>query len=160
MTRLKVANAQDQWNKFLINCIRAGFNYNLQSISNQIDSIENSETHTTKLVQLDVCLIFPICLLPGIYSDLHAADLIIPRKVDRHGQHITHNLTHHHDDDGDGDGELHYHIMLNNTLHHIELQWVYRFSLYLSHMIYFNCCLIIIFVICFVAGHRRHLLRR
>lgn len=58
----------------------------------------------------------------GKYSHgLHAANLIVPRKVDHNGRHLSHNVTHHHNESSSE--KLHYRIDINNdTSMHIELQ--------------------------------------
>ncbi len=58
----------------------------------------------------------------GKYSHgLHNGNLVVPRKVDRNGRHISHNVTHHHNEASSD--TLHYRIDINNhTSMHIELQ--------------------------------------
>lgn len=46
--------------------------------------------------------------------------MIIPRKVDTHGNHLTLNLTHIHPHRNHNE-RLHYHIDLNNSTLHLEL---------------------------------------
>lgn len=59
-----------------------------------------------------------LCYL-GKYSDeIDFGHLVIPRKVHDNGTHLTHNLTHHHDDQSD---KLHYHIDLVDQTLHLEL---------------------------------------
>lgn len=61
-------------------------------------------------------------LFKGIYShNLEMGHLIIPRKVNQLGEHLSHNLTHFHQDNEDEE-KLHYHISFDNQTFHIELQ--------------------------------------
>lgn len=81
-------------------------------------------------------------LLPsGIYSQgVRNGQLVIPRKVNHLGDHISHDLTHHWSetddelskrkrrrrsvDDGDSDAAaLHYQLELNDETLHIELEY-------------------------------------
>ncbi|CAD7087043.1 unnamed protein product [Hermetia illucens] len=56
----------------------------------------------------------------GKYThNISTGHLVIPRKVDHKGQHISHNLTHHHDIHGK---DLHYHIEVGNETLHLELE--------------------------------------
>lgn len=58
--------------------------------------------------------------LSGKYThNISTGHLVIPRKVDHKGQHISHNLTHHHDIHGK---DLHYHIEVGNETLHLELE--------------------------------------
>jgi hypothetical protein len=69
-------------------------------------------------------------LFPGIFSNsLSEAHLTVPRKVNEFGEHVSHNLNHHHShnhyDDSTGDVEdhtVHYHIDLHNETLHLELE--------------------------------------
>ena len=76
----------------------------------------------------------------GLYSHrISGGQLVVPRKVNHLGHHLSHDLTHHwtEDDDDDGGGltkrrrrfvgepaALHYHLELNNETLHIELEYV------------------------------------
>ncbi|XP_055914270.1 A disintegrin and metalloproteinase with thrombospondin motifs 7 [Eupeodes corollae] len=59
--------------------------------------------------------------LYGKHSDeLISGRLVTPRKVNRHGEHVSHNLTHHHDRNNPED--LHFHIDLDKETLHLELE--------------------------------------
>lgn len=68
--------------------------------------------------------------IPGIFSSsLHEADLIIPRKVNSDGEHVSHNLIHHHEHDyyegetGEPEDHMvHYRIDLHNETLHLEME--------------------------------------
>jgi hypothetical protein len=67
---------------------------------------------------------------PGIYThNLAEAHLVVPRKVNTFGEHLSHNLNHRHNhnhyNDATGDAEdhkVHYHIDLHNETLHLELE--------------------------------------
>ncbi|XP_037934525.1 A disintegrin and metalloproteinase with thrombospondin motifs 12 [Teleopsis dalmanni] len=74
--------------------------------------------------------------LYGLHSgELASGELIIPKKVNRYGEFLTHNLTHHHDisyqyehirprrnTEENSATELHYHLNLNSENLHLELE--------------------------------------
>lgn len=68
--------------------------------------------------------------LIGKFShDVQSGNLIIPRRVNANGTHLTYNVTHFHDfnDDNGIDfdeqyNKLHYHIDLNDETIHVELR--------------------------------------
>lgn len=90
-----------------------------------------------------------IVIFSGLYSDdIGDGQLVVPRKVNHLGEHISHDLTHHwreqDEDSGNVDGlwglankpsrirrsagnpspaALHYHLDLNNETLHIELEY-------------------------------------
>lgn len=69
--------------------------------------------------------VFFNCL--GLYSShLDDAILTIPRKVNHRGEHVSHNLTHHHHELS-LDNKLHYHIDFDNETLHLELRWVVKY---------------------------------
>lgn len=81
----------------------------------------------------------------GLYSHtVSGGHLVVPRKVNHFGEHISHDLTHHWTDDDEDDGllsglanrrrrrtrrsagdpaALHYTLQLNNETLHIELEY-------------------------------------
>ncbi|XP_013106466.2 A disintegrin and metalloproteinase with thrombospondin motifs 6 isoform X1 [Stomoxys calcitrans] len=74
-------------------------------------------------------------LLIGLHSDeLISGELIIPRKVTKSGEFISHNLIHHHGqhykhnrkrrslDDANLEPEVHYHVDIKNETLHLELE--------------------------------------
>ncbi|XP_061392659.1 A disintegrin and metalloproteinase with thrombospondin motifs 6-like [Musca vetustissima] len=74
-------------------------------------------------------------LLIGLHSDeLKSGELIIPRKVNRNGEFVSHNLQHHHGqhykhnrkrrsiDDTQLEPEVHYHLDIENETLHLELE--------------------------------------
>lgn len=79
------------------------------------------------------CVVFIQCfafiqIIQGIFSDeISTAHLIVPRKVDGNGVHLSHNLNHSHGPDDVG--QLHYHIELHNETLHLELVYVDIFFL-------------------------------
>lgn len=81
----------------------------------------NCGTTTTLSIKM-LCSYYLKKQFSGKYSyGLHTGNLIIPRKVDHNGQHISHNVTHHHHDSSTE--KIHYRIDINNdTSMHIELQ--------------------------------------
>lgn len=94
-----------------------------------------------------------IRIFSGLYSDnIGDGLLVVPRKVNHRGEHISHDLTHHwreqeeEEEDAEGlwglankrrrrnrrsagdpsataAGALHYHLELNNETLHIELEY-------------------------------------
>lgn len=92
--------------------------------------------------------------IAGIYSDeLHIANLIIPRKVNHFGEHLSHDLNHHHNHSyelfndeivhekrAENAKQVHYRIECDNETLHLELEWVlfnfYHF--YISPIIWIN----------------------
>lgn len=74
---------------------------------------------------------FVICGFLGIFTrNLRGAMLIVPRKVNHLGEHLSHNLTQHHshnyyyDDDltNSTDHLVHYQIQINNDTMHLEME--------------------------------------
>lgn len=92
-----------------------------------------------------------IRIFSGLYSDnIGDGLLVVPRKVNHRGEHISHDLTHHWREQEEDEGEglwglankrrrrnrrsagdlsataaaaLHYHLELNNETLHIELEY-------------------------------------
>lgn len=57
----------------------------------------------------------------GIYSNgIANGKLVIPRKVDQHGNHVSHLLDHYHDEASES--TLHYHLEIDNETLHLELE--------------------------------------
>ncbi|XP_055689829.1 A disintegrin and metalloproteinase with thrombospondin motifs 7 [Lutzomyia longipalpis] len=58
----------------------------------------------------------------GIYSNgIADGKLVIPRKVDQHGNHLSHLLDHYHDHQAN-ESTLHYHLEIDNETLHLELE--------------------------------------
>lgn len=73
--------------------------------------------------------------LLGLHSDeLTSGELIIPRKVSKSGEFLSHNLIHHHGqhykhnrkrrslEDTELEPEVHYHVDIRNETLHLELE--------------------------------------
>jgi len=61
------------------------------------------------------------CTFPGLYTlqkHLHGHEVVIPRKVDRLGGLISHNVTHHHHRD---EPIVHYRVAVAGNEYHLEL---------------------------------------
>ncbi|XP_024946984.1 A disintegrin and metalloproteinase with thrombospondin motifs 7 isoform X2 [Cephus cinctus] len=59
--------------------------------------------------------------LRGTYTQRlydHEHEIVTPRKVTPEGEHISHNVTHHHDEDGP---EVHYRVDIAGSEYHLEL---------------------------------------
>lgn len=76
-----------------------------------------------------------IFFLLGLHSDeLISGELIIPRKVSKYGEFISHNLIHHHGqhykhnrkrrslEDTELEPEVHYRVDIRNETLHLELE--------------------------------------
>lgn len=76
------------------------------------------------------CLQNFFSVLEGFYSNkLSEAHLTVPRKVNSFGDHLSHDLRHHHehnyynDSTGESDDHaVHYHIDIHNQTLHLELE--------------------------------------
>ena len=79
---------------------------------------------------LNVNVYFLLCGFPGIFTrNLRSAILIVPRKVNHLGEHLSYNLTQHHthnyydDNLSDlNDHLVHYQIDFLNKTMHLEME--------------------------------------